>query len=132
MDASQQRSHRARRISPVNRKLEHMLTLCLHRIHFSARLIKGPRVVQVETEIKKWGNSLALRVSGIMAELPQFEPGTRVTVEVSADGLIVRRASGQSRKYQFPFTESELLDGITPESAHAEALADPSGTELGL
>lgn len=88
--------------------------------------------MQVETEIKKWGNSLALRVSGIMAEMPQFKPGTKVTVDVSGEGLVVRRASGQAGKYQFPFSESELLDGMTPESAHADAWAKPSGTELGL
>ena len=39
--------------------------------------------MKVESEIKKWGNSLALRVTGIMAELPNFKDGTKVIVEVS-------------------------------------------------
>ena len=46
--------------------------------------------MKIETEIKKWGNSLALRVTGIMAEIPQFEAGTRVTVDVSSEGLVVK------------------------------------------
>ena len=88
--------------------------------------------MQIETEIKKWGNSLALRLSGIMAELPQFQSGTRVTVDVSPEGLVVRRAAGRAGKYQFPYSESELLDGITPSTAHADALAEPSISELGV
>ena len=28
--------------------------------------------MKVESEIKKWGNSLALRVTGIMADIPNF------------------------------------------------------------
>ena len=43
--------------------------------------------MRVETEIKKWGNSLALRVTSVMAELPNFEPGTRVTVDVDSEGF---------------------------------------------
>ena len=88
--------------------------------------------MRVETEIKKWGNSLALRVIGAMAELPRFEPGTRVTVDVDSEGLVVRRAAGSLRSFRFPESESALLAGMTAENAHAELPADPSGRELGL
>ena len=88
--------------------------------------------MRVETEIKKWGNSLALRVTGAMAELPQFEPGTRVTVDVTSEGFHVRHATGKLRSFRFPESETALLEGMTAENAHAELLADPSGRELGL
>ena len=88
--------------------------------------------MRVETEIKKWGNSLALRVTGAMAELPQFEPGTRVTVDIDSKGFIVRRAAGSLRFFRFPEDEGALLAGLTAENAHADLLADPSGRELGL
>ena len=88
--------------------------------------------MRIETEIKKWGNSLALRVSGVMAEVPQFKPGTRVTVDVNDEGFIVRRASGKLGTYRFPYSERTLLTGITPEKAHAEVLPSPTGSEVGL
>ena len=88
--------------------------------------------MRVETEIKKWGNSLALRVTGTMAELPRFQPGTRVTVDVDSEGFVVRRAVGSLRSFHFPESESALLEGLTAEKAHADLLADPKGRELGL
>jgi len=52
--------------------------------------------MKVESEIKKWGNSLALRVTGVMAEMPKFKDGTRVIVGVSkyrsAVNIISRQA----------------------------------------
>ena len=88
--------------------------------------------MRVETEIKKWGNSLALRVTGVMAELPRFEPGTRVTVDIDTEGFVVRRAAGSLRSFRFPESESALLAGMTAENAHADLLAEPMSRELGL
>lgn len=89
--------------------------------------------MRIETEIKKWGNSLALRVTGVMAELPRFEPGTRVpVVDIDSEGFVVRRAAGSLRSFRFPESEGALLAGMTAENAHADLLADPVGRELGL
>lgn len=88
--------------------------------------------MRVETEIKKWGNSLALRVTGAMAELPHFESGTRVTVDIDSEGFVVRRAVGSRRSFRFPESEAALLAGITSKNAHADLLADPKDRELGL
>lgn len=88
--------------------------------------------MRVETEIKKWGNSLALRVTGAMAELPRFKPGTRVTVDVNSEGFHVRHATGSLRSFRFPESETALLADMTAENAHADLVADPSGRELGL
>ena len=88
--------------------------------------------MRIETEIKKWGNSLALRVTDVMAELPQFKPGTRVTVDIDSEGFVVRRAAGSLRSFRFPESESTLLEGMTAENAHADLLAVPSHRELGL
>ena len=87
--------------------------------------------MQVETEIKKWGNSLALRVTGAMAEVPKFKAGTRVTVDVSSEGLVVKPTVGKVGTLRFPYSESDLLAGMTPDKAHAEELANPTATELG-
>lgn len=88
--------------------------------------------MKIETEIKKWGNSLALRVTGIMAELPRLEAGTKVTVDVSSEGLVVKPTVGKLGTLRFPYGECELLAGITPDKAHADALANPTENEVGI
>ena len=87
--------------------------------------------MKVESEIKKWGNSLALRVTGIMAELPRCEAGTPVIVEVSEEGIMVKPIKKEKKKPRLPYSEKDLLQGLTPETAHADALATPSTHEIG-
>ncbi len=78
--------------------------------------------MRIESEIKKWGNSLALRITGVMAELPRFNAGTKVEVEVTKDSLIIKRVVKARRKLKLPYSEKELIAGLTPEKAHADLL----------
>lgn len=89
------------------------------------------RTMKVETEIKKWGNSLALRVTGVMAEMPGFKEGARVVVDVSTDGFMVKPVVNAGKKIELPYSERELLEDLTPAKAHAEALATPTDFEMG-
>lgn len=89
------------------------------------------KTMKVETEIKKWGNSLALRVTGVMAEMPGFKEGARVVVDVSTDGFMVKPAVNAGKKIELPYSERELLEDLTPAKAHAEALATPTDFEMG-
>lgn len=84
----------------------------------------------VHAKIQKWGNGLALRVGGLMREIPQLEEGADVDVEIFEDGFTVKKAKPKT-KVKFPFTEKELLNGITPSTAHADELAALSAKELG-
>lgn len=93
--------------------------------------LENIEIMKIETEIKKWGNSLALRVTGIMAELPKFTAGTKVVVEVTEEGIVVKPAAKEKPKLRLTFTESELLADMTPAKAHADELAEPVGTEFG-
>ena len=88
-------------------------------------------VMKVETEIKKWGNSLALRVTGIMATLPKFEAGSKVIVDVTDEGFMVKPATRRKDGFRFPYTESELLADLTPEKVHADELAELRASEFG-
>lgn len=83
--------------------------------------------MKVEAKIQKWGNGLALRVAGVMRDIPSFENGTIVEVDISEDGFIVKK---QSPKKLFPFSEDEMLADLTPETAHADLLADPLVSEV--
>jgi antitoxin MazE len=87
--------------------------------------------MKVETEIKRWGNSLALRVSGLMAEIPGFTEGMKVAVTVTEDGLVVKPVPLEVREGALPYSERQLLRGLDADSAHADELAEPSSSELG-
>ena len=88
--------------------------------------------MKFESEIKKWGNSLALRVTGIMAELPNFKNGTRVIVDVSEEGIMVKPVPTQIKGRPFlPYSEKSLLEGLSPETAHGDALASLNETSWG-
>lgn len=82
--------------------------------------------MKVKAKIQKWGNGLALRVSGPMRDLPKFKEGSVVEVEVSAEGLIVKK----NKTSLFPFTEEEFLADLTPESAHADLVVNPNNKEF--
>lgn len=45
--------------------------------------------MRTESTIKRWGNGLALRISGLMLDIPGFEEG--MGVEIHAGGLFIRR-----------------------------------------
>ncbi len=86
--------------------------------------------MRIESEIKKWGNSLALRITGAMADKHQFEEGCKVLVDVTEEGLLIKPAK-RDRSIKLPFSEDELLDGLTGQQAHADELAEPFQDEMG-
>ena len=83
-----------------------------------------------ESEIKKWGNSLALRITGRMVEKHRFEEGSKVIVEITEEGLLIKPAI-HILSSRLPFSEDELLDGLSAHQAHIDDLAHPSQDELG-
>lgn len=83
--------------------------------------------MKVDAKIQKWGNGLALRVGGAMRDIPKLADGTLVEVEIHEDGFTVRK---QASDKLFPYSEEELLSDLTPESAQADLLAEPSKGEL--
>ncbi len=82
----------------------------------------------VHTKIQRWGNGLGLRVAGLMRDIPHFAADTAIEVEVFEDGFTVRKAK-QTRR-TLPFSERELLEGLTSDTAHAEMLATTAAVEL--
>lgn len=79
------------------------------------------------TTIRKWGNSLAVRIPRALAEEIHVTEESEVEVKVKAGALVIallpRRQSGRYRLDQ-------LLSGITPQNLHHEAdLGAPVGRE---
>lgn len=82
--------------------------------------------VLVDSKISQWGNSLGLRVSGIIKDMPAFEKDTPVEIEVFADGFRVTKK--QPTKPNL-LGETELLASLNEHTAHADALAETSSNE---
>lgn len=76
----------------------------------------------VHAKIQKWGNGLALRVSGMVRDIPNFQEGTEVDIEVSELGLTVTKVKSNKR-LKLPFNEAQLLKGLNQHTGHADALA---------
>lgn len=86
--------------------------------------------MKTEASIQKWGNGLALRVSGIMRDIPHFKEGTQVIVDVTKDGFTVKKVKPSPKKRLY-FSEKELLKGLTPYNVHADEIAVLHDNELG-
>jgi antitoxin MazE len=70
----------------------------------------------VNTKIQKWGNGLALRVSGVLRDIPHFQSGDEVQIEVNEEGFVVKKV--KASRQAMPFSEDEIIKGLNP--AHAE------------
>ena len=82
--------------------------------------------MKTHAKIQKWGNGLALRISGMMREIPHLKEGLKVDIEVTEDGFTVKKSK---KIHRFPYKEAELLKGLSPEKAHADLLALPLAHE---
>ena len=85
--------------------------------------------MRFETEIKQWGNSLALRISGAMAQEPMFAKGVQVIVETTDNKMTIIPKT-VTKHFTLPFNESELINGLTESTSHANELATNSDKEL--
>lgn len=78
----------------------------------------------MQTEISKWGNSLAVRLPKSIADELGLREGTPVEIEATETGLHLRPAGPR-------YSLDELLDGITPENLPDEGFDDsPRGAEI--
>ncbi|AHE98271.1 AbrB/MazE/SpoVT family DNA-binding domain-containing protein [Thioalkalivibrio paradoxus] len=72
-----------------------------------------------EGTVQPWGNSLGIRITRPVSALSNLTRGDRVTIEVTDEGLLVRKASGRRH---LRFSEEELVSSLTPHTAHADEL----------
>ncbi len=81
--------------------------------------------------IQKWGDCLGLRISKPLGELALFEPETPVLVQVTTEGMTIKRLSGFKKNFINPFSEADLVNELSPYTAHADELVVPLTSELG-
>lgn len=76
--------------------------------------------------LKKWGNSLALRIPAPLARQLNLTENTRVECAIM-DGSLVISPVNEPRRYSL----DQLLDRVTPENIHDEAnVGAPVGQEI--
>lgn len=68
----------------------------------------------METNIQKWGNSLAVRLPRQIAKKLSMHEGTRVRVAESEDGIVVQVMVSPQ------YTRTNLIKGISPKNVHHE------------
>ncbi len=79
--------------------------------------------MKIQTTIQKWGNSLAIRITGPLKTIPHFTANMPVEIEVSEKGLTIHPAVSKKRKL-LAFSEAQLLKGLTAKKAHADEVVD--------
>ena len=77
----------------------------------------------MHSTVKRWGNSLAVRLPKDLAQTLEIKEGSRLTLEVVEDGLLIKRP----RKRDL----DTLLEGVTQENIHGEVdWGEPVGKEV--
>jgi len=72
----------------------------------------------MRTTLRRWGNSLALRIPSSFARELGASEGTKVEMTVESGALVVKVESPQRRRR---YRLEELVVGLTEESYHREA-----------
>lgn len=85
--------------------------------------------MNIDTEVKKWGNSLALRINAVTADALNLHQGSKVTYEILPDGLLIKPIVSKKKARVWPYSEAQLLEGITPDTAHRDELATLENNE---
>lgn len=83
----------------------------------------------VHAKIQKWGNSLGLRLSGILRDIPQLKEGVDVKIEVTSEGFIVKKTKVNKMQLVFPFSEKELIADLLPHELYNDLLVAPLKNE---
>ncbi len=77
----------------------------------------------MQTAVKKWGNSLAVRLPKSVIEDMHFKEGTEVTIRFQGGGIFLHPARPK-------YSLDELLMTTTPENSHKETdWGEPVGKE---
>ena len=77
----------------------------------------------METQVDRWGRSLAIRIPHAFAREVQLDEGATVELTVAEGRLIITRRPGK-------YSLDQLVAGITPENRHGETdWGEPVGNE---
>ena len=85
----------------------------------------------MQTEIKRWGNSAAVRLPSKILAQANLDITSPISLEVREGKIVIEAREESARKIKLPFSEAELLAGLNEYTAHADELAQPTSAEAG-
>lgn len=85
----------------------------------------------MQSEIKRWGNSAAVRLSSKILSQAKLDVSSPINIDVKAGKIVIEALTDPARKVNLPFSEADLLKGLDAQGAHADEVAEPSASELG-
>ncbi len=85
----------------------------------------------MQSEIKRWGNSAAVRLSSKILAQARLDVASPISIDVKAGKIVIEASDKAPRKINLPFSEADLLKGLDAQGAHADELAQPSADEMG-
>ncbi|MBP4081295.1 hypothetical protein [Aeromonas sp. MrichA-1] len=84
----------------------------------------------MNTEIKLWGNSAAIRLSRKVLNKANLDVSSPISIDVVDGKIIIVAAKKAPRKIRLPFSEADLLMGLNAHVAHADEIALPLTSEM--
>jgi len=85
----------------------------------------------METQIKRWGNSAAIRIPSSILSDANLSVDSSVNIEVKGNRIVIEPVAKATKRLKLPFTEQALLKGLDAHTAHADSVAALLATELG-
>ncbi len=85
----------------------------------------------MKAEIKKWGNSAALRLPSRILAQAHISVASAVDITVEEGRIIVQPTQQKRSRVHFPYSEEQLLKGLNADNAHADEMASVTQHELG-
>jgi antitoxin MazE len=77
----------------------------------------------MRSEIKRWGNSAAVRIPSQFLHEAKLEVHSRISMKVEDNRIVIEALQERSaRGLALPFTEAQLLTDLDPHTAHADEL----------
>lgn len=83
-----------------------------------------------EGTVQPWGNSLGIRITRPMSDMAHLGRGDKVSIEITEDGMIISRKKTLN-PIKLPYSEDDLLVGMTSYKAHADELPSLLEHEIG-
>lgn len=86
----------------------------------------------MQTEIKRWGNSAAIRIPTKLLAAAHMEVDSQISMKAEEGKIIVEIIKrNPEKRLNLPFSEAQLTKGLNADKAHAEDLAILNNKELG-
>lgn len=101
--------------------------MCLPSVHFVKT--SSENKMKIQSIIQKWGNSLAIRITGPLKTIPHFSANMPIEIIVNKKGLTIYPMTQKNKL--LIFNEAQLLKGLTPKTAHADEIATVQSDEFG-